>query len=98
MAGVAQRVLQILGLGATAYLALCALLWVYQRRLIFFPQAELTLTPADLGLAYEDVWIPVGEGRIHGWWLPSGQPQGLTLLYLHGNGGNVSTNLPKAAT
>lgn len=97
MAGLAQRGLQLLGWGAIAYLAICAALWAFQRRLIFFPQADLTLTPPNLGLAYEEVWISVGEGQIHGWWLPSDGPQGLTLLYLHGNGGNISTNLPKAA-
>lgn len=106
MAGLTQPVLQLLGLGEIAplgrsliiaYLAICALLWAVQPRLIFFPQADLTLTPLDLELAYEEVRIPVGDGHIYGWWLPNDAPQDLSLLYFHGNGGNISTNLQKAA-
>ena len=88
----------ILGVAALVYLGLCGWLWFSQRRLMFLPSAELTTTPADLGLAYETVVIPVGEGgRIHGWWLPGDGPSSLTVLYLHGNAGNISTNLGRTA-
>lgn len=90
--------LGMLGMTALVYLGLCGWLWVSQRRLIFLPSAELTTTPADLGLAYETVVIPVGEGgQIHGWWLPGQGAPPLTVLYLHGNAGNISTNLGRTA-
>lgn len=93
-----KTLLGMLGVTALVYLGLCGWLWSSQRRLIFLPSAELTTTPADLGLAYETVGIPVGQGgRIHGWWLPGEEPSPLTVLYLHGNAGNISTNLGRAA-
>lgn len=67
-----------------------------QRRLIFFPTTPLTPTPAELGIDYETVSIPVAGAQLHGWWLPSAQP-GPTLLYLHGNSQNISANLTRAA-
>ena len=56
-------------------------------------------TPSAFGLAYSDVWIPVdfeGGGKLHGWWLPADSGNELTILYLHGNAGNISSNLGKA--
>lgn len=44
-------------------------------------------------MPYEDVWIPVGDGHIHGWWLPNEGELDLTFLYLHGNAANISQNL-----
>lgn len=44
-------------------------------------------------MAHEDVWIPVGDGQVHGWWLPNQEKGNLTFLYLHGNAANISQNL-----
>lgn len=87
------------GAGAIAYLSLCALLWLGQRRLIFKPSPLLNWTPAHAGVPYEDVTIAVGteKGYLHGWFLPAqGRDTGLTVLYLHGNGGNIGSNLGQA--
>src|SRR5262249_48754949 len=44
--------------------------------------------PADI--AVQDVWLRAADGtRIHAWWFPSPQSQG-TLLFCHGNAGNLS--------
>ncbi len=86
------------GIGAIAYLCACFALFVGQNRLIFKPAAALETTPADLGLGYEDVWVsvvtPQGKlEKLHGWWVPAKYPRERVLLYLHGNGGNISYNL-----
>jgi pimeloyl-ACP methyl ester carboxylesterase len=89
----------VLGLAGVIYLALCGWLWVAQRQLMFLPSPTLQATPTAYGLAYKDVWIPVtsaGGGQLHGWWLPADSYSELTILYLHGNAGNVSSNLEKA--
>lgn len=59
--------------------------------LFFHPSRTLTGSPADLGLAYRDVWFEAADGTpLHGWFLPArGDPKGL-LLHLHGNAGNVA--------
>ena len=51
-------------------------------------------TPAALGLAYEDVEVTTEDGvQIHGWLVPG--PRAGTLLYCHGNAGNISHRLSK---
>lgn len=91
----------VLGVAGFVYVGLCGWLWVAQRRLMFLPSSVPETTPADRGLAYEEVWIPVagaGGGHLHGWWLPPDRPSDLIILYLHGNAGNISSNLGKAAS
>lgn len=81
--------LGIIGLGAIAYSMFCFGLWLGQARLIFYPQPAPVTTPASAGLAYEDVWIPVGSDRLHGWWIPAADPQSKTVLVFHGNASNI---------
>ncbi len=61
-------------------------------RLIFFPEKHLAATPADLGLAYEDVDLVNADGeQTHGWFVPG--PGKQVLLWFHGNAGNISHRL-----
>ena len=86
-------------LGAIAYGTLCLLLYGVQTRFIFFPSPHLQATPARYQLPYQDVWLSIpteanATGQVHGWWVPTAHPTPLgTLLYLHGNGGNISVHL-----
>ncbi len=73
-----------------------ALMLLFERRLIYFPQRVHEATPRQLGLAYEDVDLRAEDGaRLHGWFL-SVPGSRLTLLLCHGNGGNVSHRLDRA--
>lgn len=71
-------------------------LWMYfqQPAMTFYPYRQLVATPADWQLDYEEVTLTAADGiRLHGWYLPQpGQQQGAqrALLFLHGNGGNIS--------
>ena len=52
--------------------------------------------PARAGLEYRDVTLTTADGvRLRAWWLPAkkGVPVKGTVLYLHGNGGNLSWHL-----
>lgn len=64
---------------------------------VFFPDPYLIGTPADLGLVYEEVFF-VTEDRLqlHGWYVPHGNSS-LTLLWFHGNAGNISHRLENLA-
>ena len=89
------------GLVAIAYVCVCLLLFFQQQRLIFFPSAVIDITPAVFNLRYQDVWLPVTTvagtvERMHGWWIPADTPAVGTLLYLHGNGINISANVNQA--
>jgi len=91
------RMLKILIIGlALVYLVPLALLYVFQDRLVHLPGIpgrDLTATPERIGLAYDDVALETPDGvRLHGWWLPHGEARG-TLLFLHGNAGNISHRL-----
>ena len=64
--------------------------------MVYFPERELTATPADLGLAFEDVSLTAADGtKIHGWHVP-GESR-TTLLWLHGNAGNISHRVDNIA-
>ncbi|BDQ34236.1 alpha/beta hydrolase [Pseudodesulfovibrio portus] len=81
--------------GALALLYGSLVAWVYisQPKMLYCPRRELVSTPADAGLAYEDVYLTTASGTaIHAWWLPHEQPR-FTLLFSHGNGGNISHRL-----
>jgi uncharacterized protein len=72
-------------------LVLAALLLGACTQLFLHPSREQVLHPGTLGLAYEDVYLPIGDGeRLHGWFLPAKAPRG-TILHLHGNAENIST-------
>ena len=61
-----------------------------ENRFIYFPARELTITPADAGLDFDDVIFSAEDGvRLHGWWVP-GRANNTTLLWFHGNAGNLS--------
>jgi pimeloyl-ACP methyl ester carboxylesterase len=91
---------KLLNLGkflAIAYLAICVVLFFAQSRLIFVPSSQDYKNLAALNLPYQEVWLPVSikngkVKRIHGWWIPHDRPLA-TLLYLHGNGGNISVEV-----
>jgi fermentation-respiration switch protein FrsA (DUF1100 family) len=64
--------------------------YLLQPSLVFYPEKELRATPADWGLAYEDVWLSAEDGvRLHGWFLPR-EGARRTLLFFHGNAGNIA--------
>ena len=67
-----------------------------EKRYIFFPTYEIEMTPAQLGLAYEDVFFSTVDGvLLHGWYVP-GSGNG-TWLWFHGNGGNVGHRVTELA-
>lgn len=72
------------------------LVYLLQPRLLFMPNfqgRELTATPAQVGLPYNDVKLSTDDGEtLHGWWLPHDRPRA-TLLFFHGNAGNISHRL-----
>lgn len=64
-----------------------------EKRFIFFPYKVIEETPRALGLTYEDIYFTADDGiTLNGWWVPgTGSP--ITLLWFHGNGGNISHRL-----
>ena len=60
---------------------------------IYYPEREWMVTPDRLGLQAEEVWLTPELGvELHGWFFPQDAPLA-TLLFCHGNAGNVSHRL-----
>lgn len=62
---------------------------------IFFqPYRGHVRTPAQLNLAYEDVYFQAHDGTaLHAWFLPAQGKAVGTILFLHGNAENISTHI-----
>jgi len=81
------------------YVALVALAYFFQERLLYFPLGGFSATPAAIGLAYETVSIETEDGvTISGWFIPAADRACGTLLFFHGNAGNISHRLDSIAT
>lgn len=81
--------------GAIAYAVILLLVFLFQPRLVYFPQVEreLRATPRNVGLDYEDVVLHTADGeKLHAWWTPAREARGAVLI-LHGNAGNISHRL-----
>jgi hypothetical protein len=95
---------QLLPLGgslAISYLVACILLFWQQQRFIFVPSATVETTPAEYGIPFQDIWLPIKTStgqteQIHGWWIPAPDKSVGTVLYLHGNGINIGANVEHA--
>ncbi len=91
-----QNLLSLLLLVAVCYGAIALYLFIMQPRLLYYPDMpgrELEATPADIGLAYEDVDLHTRDGvQLHAWFIPVERPRA-TVLFCHGNAGNISHRL-----
>jgi len=75
------------------YLAFAAVLYVMQPKFLYSPEREVFSTPDELGLDFEDVVFKSADGLdLSGWYIPAKNPK-LTLLFCHGNGGNMAHRL-----
>ena len=91
-----RTLLLILLLAAAIYVLLGAYVYVFQSRLLYFPNSPgraLTATPADIGLSFEEARITTVDGlELHGWYVPAGTGAP-AVLFCHGNAGNISHRL-----
>lgn len=81
-------------IGATLFLM------IFEKQLIYYPAAALDLTPEAMGMAFEDVAIDVEQDvKLHGWFIKSAkQPAAATVLFSHGNAGNIADRVDRIRT
>lgn len=90
---VVQSILWVLGSLAAGYLLLVLLVYFMQSSLVYHPQKNIGVTPSNIGLEYEDVTFSTADDvALHGWFVPHDSTS-LTVLYFHGNAGNISGRL-----
>jgi hypothetical protein len=70
-----------------------------ERTSVFAPTKVVLETPRSAGLDFSDVTvISGGRYRLHGWFVPAAGPEPRsTLLFLHGNAGNIGDRIGKIA-
>ena len=82
--------------GVAAYAVLIAYVCLFQSRLIYFPNIPsraLTVMPTEIGLDFEEVRITTADRiELHGWYVAAGAGAP-TVLFCHGNAGNISHRL-----
>jgi uncharacterized protein len=62
---------------------------------VFFPQRFMDATPQAAGLAFEDVYFSTSPGiRLNAWFIPATESRS-TVLFFHGNAGNIGHRLEK---
>jgi alpha-beta hydrolase superfamily lysophospholipase len=81
-----SSLIKIIQIGAVSYFGILALVFFKQEKLIFFP----TTLPEDyqfpFNVSFEEIYIPVGNDRVHSILFKTSQPHGV-ILYFHGNAG-----------
>lgn len=77
------------------YGLLAGMVYLMQGRMIYLPDnpgRELSGTPADAGMDFEDVTLETADGvTVFGWFVPGRSHR--VLLFFHGNAGNISHRL-----
>jgi hypothetical protein len=77
-------------------LVVCGMNWL-NNRLVYYPQRQWDATPAEDNLPYEDAAFVTSDGlKLHAWYVPANGAAG-TVLFCHGNAGNVSHRLETVA-
>lgn len=80
----------------TIAILIVALWWAlraFERTNIYIPSRTLEAKPTDIGLQYEDVELITEDGvSLHAWFVRSDRPIA-TLVFCHGNAGNISHRL-----
>ena len=91
-----STIVSILALAAASYVALLVAMYAFQSRLIFLPDMPsrtIGAGPDSIGRAFESVEILTEDGiKLDAWYVPAPEPRG-TLLFFHGNAGNISHRL-----
>ncbi|MGC2030889.1 MAG: alpha/beta fold hydrolase [Steroidobacteraceae bacterium] len=78
------------------YVLLVAYVFIFQARLIFFPNVPgrtLTATPRQIGLEFEDLRVTTADRvDLHGWYVAAA-PGAPAVILCHGNAGNIAHRL-----
>jgi fermentation-respiration switch protein FrsA (DUF1100 family) len=94
-AALMQLLQSLLFILISVWVLLCLLLYLFQAKFVYFPMSDIALTPTSTGLTYETVTLTTSDQHtIQGWYVPHPTPRA-TMLFLHGNGGNISHRLEK---
>jgi len=64
-----------------------------EQRSIYYPVREIFEDPKSIGIPFEDLYFKTGDGETINGWLVIAKDAKATVLYCHGNAGNISHRL-----
>lgn len=83
----------ILSIIVAVYIGLSILLFLMQSRVLYQPSLRYDYDPADYGLKYEALTLTTRDGvSLAAWFVPAESAE-RTVLFCHGNAGNISHRL-----
>ncbi|MCA9034295.1 MAG: alpha/beta fold hydrolase [Planctomycetaceae bacterium] len=94
-----RRLKRSISVFVVAYVAICAYFRTTQVEKIFLPRSDIPSSPARMGMAHEDVRIPLSEGgadtdeQLYAFWVPADNADAPVILYLHGQDATRGKNL-----
>lgn len=87
-----MKILLIIFIGVIIFRVLFIFL---EQKSLYYPEKKISGTPKDLGIVYEDVYFKTSDGQtLNGWFTPAKGAE-VTVLYCHGNAGNICDRLHK---
>ncbi len=82
---------------AVFFLLLFLFLKSLEKKTIFFQVKGVQVNPDYFGLPFQDIYFSAADKtKLNGWYILN-QKRNLNLLFLHGNGGNISHRLHKVS-
>src|SRR3989338_820726 len=62
---------------------------------IYYPVKEILIYPSSAGMSFKDIYITAQDNvRINGWFISNPKAK-YTLLFFHGNAGNIGDRIDK---
>lgn len=83
--------IKIIGVLLLLLLVFCGFMYLKQPDMVFYPYKDLRDAPGSMGMDYEEVTVKTPDDgvELHGWYIPKKGAR-KTLLFFHGNAGNIS--------
>ncbi len=72
-------------------------LWAksFEQKAMYYPETDWPVVPSDHGMQYRDIALQTTDGAtLHAWYVPGTADAAFTVLFLHGNAGNVCGRIP----
>ena len=79
----------------TAFLSLAAYVRYLESITVFHPAKEIERTPRSIGLGFEDIYFKTKDKYVINGWLIKHPQAHSTVIYFHGNAGNMADRLEK---
>lgn len=72
------------------YISTCVLVYVYQKDLMFFPSREIRSFPRDTNVKEVSIQQKSDDIKLNAWFIDNKSDK--TVIFFHGNGGNIYSN------